>query len=109
MCNAFGLNHPLTIISQRFAERSVPVLFPNGAPNLEPRPRIAITEPAPIVRARPLEEGKAGGEGFELVSLRWGFKPSSPYGGGRRPSKRPETPTSAQLIPLAPDGRILAG
>ena len=82
MCNAFGILHPITVINQRFSERSVPLLFPNGAPNLEPRPRIAITEPAPIVRARPDDAGaRAGDGGFELVSLRWGFKPASPRAG----------------------------
>lgn len=73
MCNSYGLEHPITVINQAFSEIQIPLIFPTGAPNLEPRPLIRPTELAPIVRN--------SAAGVELVSRRWGFKPPQPKAG----------------------------
>lgn len=44
----------------------MPLSFPEGVPNLEPK-EIGITDPAPIVRASPTKGG------FELVVRRWSW------------------------------------
>lgn len=73
MCNTYGLNHPVTLLNQAFSETALPLIFPAGMPNLEPRDQIRPTDPAPIVRC-------AGGE-TQFVSLRWGFQPARPKAG----------------------------
>ncbi len=75
MCNDYGLTHPITRINQRFRVVQMPIIFPEGLPNLEPREDIRPTDPAPIVRTA------AGGEGYEWATLRWGFKPGRPKAG----------------------------
>ena len=58
MCNQHSLKTPLSEIADLFGSRlATPLHYPEGAPNLEPRDEIRITDLAPIVRA-----GTAGPE-----------------------------------------------
>lgn len=50
---------------------------PEAAPNLEPLDDVRPTDPAPVLRA----SGDGLRAGLELVSLRWGFRPSRPKAG----------------------------
>ena len=70
MCNDYGNRIPVSEYSDAFSEIRLPLTFPTGAPNLEPRDDIWPTETAPVVRRTP--------EGAELVQLRWGFDPGRP-------------------------------
>jgi putative SOS response-associated peptidase YedK len=71
MCNDFGHRVPLSEMEQAFSDIRLPLVFPTGRSNLEPREDIWPTELAPVVRR--------GGEGeVELTSLRWGFAPGRP-------------------------------
>ena len=71
MCNDFGHRIPLAELERAFSEIRLPLSFPTGAPNLEPRDDIWPTEAAPVVR-------RSGEGGAELVQLRWGFAPGRP-------------------------------
>ena len=64
MCNLYTQTKSVDEVARLFRELQVPLRFPEGAPNLEPR-EIAITDPAPIVRAH---DG-----GFDLVVRRWSW------------------------------------
>jgi putative SOS response-associated peptidase YedK len=67
MCNLYTQTRSVDEVARLFRTLQVPLRFPEGAPNLEPR-EIAITDPAPIVRL--------GGEaepGPELVVRRWSW------------------------------------
>ena len=66
MCNDFRNTIPTRAINEAFAQLKIPLVFPTGLPNLEPREEIRITESAPVVRRR--LDGEA-----ELVSLRWSW------------------------------------
>ena len=70
MCNDFGLRVPISELEEAFSEVRLPLIFPSGAPNLEPRDDIWPTEVAPVVRRQ--------GDGAELVQLCWGFDPGRP-------------------------------
>ena len=70
MCNDYGNRIPVSEYSDAFSEIRLPLTFPTGAPNLEPRDDIWPTETAPVVRRTP--------EGAELAQLRWGFDPGRP-------------------------------
>jgi putative SOS response-associated peptidase YedK len=72
MCNDFGNRVAYDDYLSAFSQIKLPVVFPTGAPNLEPRDDIWPTEPAPVIRRRD--------EGVELVQLRWGFPPARPKG-----------------------------
>lgn len=69
MCNDYRNPIPLDALRDRFPGLETP----GGAPNLEPRDDVRLTEIAPVVRAT------AGG-GHELVQLRWSWP-----GPGRKP------------------------
>ena len=75
MCNAYGNRISYRTYVEAFDQRRIPVTFPHGPPNLEPRDMIRPTDPAPIIRPT------SDGAGFELVEVRWGFPPSQPKGG----------------------------
>ena len=47
MCNLYTQTKSVDEVARLFRELQVPLRFPEGAPNLEPR-EIAITDPAPI-------------------------------------------------------------
>ncbi|MGE0257917.1 MAG: SOS response-associated peptidase [Alphaproteobacteria bacterium] len=72
MCNDFGNHVPYDDYRLEFSRLRVPLRFPSGAPNLEPRDDIWPTDPAPIIRRM--------GDGIELAELRWGFPPARPKG-----------------------------
>ena len=65
MCNLYTQTKSADAIARLFADMQMPLSFPEGAPNLEPRD-IRITDLAPIVRA-----SEAGG--FELITRRWSW------------------------------------
>ena len=65
MCNDYRSRVELGTIGQEFSDLRIPLVFPEGAPNLEPRDDIRITDRAPILR---WGEGAA-----ELVQRRWSW------------------------------------
>ncbi|HZG10357.1 MAG TPA: SOS response-associated peptidase [Allosphingosinicella sp.] len=71
MCNDYRSRVELGTIGQEFSELRIPLRFPEGLLNLEPRDDIRITDRAPIVRW--------AGEAAELVQRRWSW----PGTGGR--------------------------
>jgi putative SOS response-associated peptidase YedK len=64
MCNLYTQSKSVDEVARLFKEYQMPLRYPDGIPNLEPRD-IAITGPGPIVRA--------GGGKFELVVRRWSW------------------------------------
>ena len=64
MCNLYTQSKSVDEVARLFKELQMPLRYPDGIPNLEPRD-IAITDPGPIVRA--------GGGKFELVVRRWSW------------------------------------
>jgi putative SOS response-associated peptidase YedK len=73
MCNLYRLENGADPVSRFFSDRQVPLSFPEGIPNFQPRD-IRITDPAPIVRAHEAEPGAV-----ELVQRRWSW----PGAGGK--------------------------
>ena len=73
MCNLYTQTRSPDEIAQLFSALQMPISFPEGIPNLQPR-EIAITDSAPIVRS----SGRNGA--FELVVRRWSWP-----GNGARP------------------------
>ena len=67
MCNLYTQKKSVDEIARLFRELELPIAFPEGVPNLQPRD-ICITDPAPIVRAN-----SGGDQGFELVVRRWSW------------------------------------
>lgn len=67
MCNLYTQTRSIDEIASLFRDLEMPLLFPEGAPNLAPRD-ICITDPAPIVRASRDTPGS-----FELVIRRWSW------------------------------------
>ena len=65
MCNLYTQTRSVDEVAALFRELQMPLVFPEGAPNLTPRD-IAITDPGPVVRAGPSGE-------FELVVRRWSW------------------------------------
>ena len=65
MCNLYNQTRSIDEVAALFRELQMPLQFPEGAPNLAPRD-IAITDPAPIVRA-------GASAGHELVVRRWSW------------------------------------
>ena len=65
MCNLYTQTKSVDEVAALFRELQMPLVFPEGAPNLSPRD-IAITDPGPVVRAGPSGE-------FELVVRRWSW------------------------------------
>lgn len=74
MCNAYRLKVGTAAIVEDFAELGVEIRFSEGAPNIEARDDIRITDTAPIVRT---VEGERGAGDF--VQRRWSW----PGPGGR--------------------------
>jgi len=64
MCNLYTQSKSVDEVARLFRDLQMPLSFPEGVPNLEPR-EIAITDPGPIVRA--------GGDDFDLVVRRWSW------------------------------------
>jgi len=92
MCNEFSAQRSLDELLREFGQLNLPLDFAGGRPNLEPRPSVRPTDPAPIIVG---EDG-----GARLKELRWGFP--NPKGGpvinfrseGRR------FPTGRCLVPI---------
>ncbi|MGZ8287032.1 MAG: SOS response-associated peptidase family protein [Allosphingosinicella sp.] len=67
MCNLYSSKVAPDAIASAFEQLRIPLRFPDGMPNIEPRDEIRITERAAIVR-------RGGGEGpAELVQRRWSW------------------------------------
>lgn len=64
MCNLYTQTRSVDEVAQLFRDMQMPLNFPEGIPNLQPR-EIAITDPGPIVRA--------GVGGLDLVVRRWSW------------------------------------
>lgn len=71
MCNLYRLEKNVDAVRRLFAELQIPLTFPEGIPNFQPR-NVRITERAPVVRLNP-----AGAA--ELIERRWSW----PGPGGR--------------------------
>jgi putative SOS response-associated peptidase YedK len=67
MCNLYTQTRAVDAVRQLFAKAQIPIRFPEGIPNLEPRD-VCITDPAPIVRASSFDP-----DGYELVIRRWSW------------------------------------
>ena len=65
MCNLYTQSKSVDEVARLFRELQMPLSFPEGVPNLQPRD-IRITDPAPIVRA------DAAGQ-YALVVRRWSW------------------------------------
>ena len=71
MCNLYTQTRSPDEIAAIFRDLQMPLLFPDGVPNLHPRD-IAITDQGPIVRASKVQPGS-----FELVVRRWSWPQSA--------------------------------
>ena len=66
MCNLYSQTKSVDEVARIFRDLQMPIVFPEGLPNLAPRD-IAITDPGVIVRqAQPAE-------GYELLVRRWSW------------------------------------
>ena len=74
MCNLYTQSKSVDEIARIFRDLQMPLVFPEGAPNLATRD-IAITDPGPIVRLSPSREREEPGEGpsFDLTVRRWSW------------------------------------
>jgi putative SOS response-associated peptidase YedK len=66
VCNLYQLEKSVDAVRRLFAELQIPLTFPEGIPNFQPR-NVRISERAPIVRFN-REQGAA-----ELVERRWSW------------------------------------
>jgi putative SOS response-associated peptidase YedK len=65
MCNLYTQTRSVDEVARIFRHIQIPLVFPDGIPNLEPRD-IAITDPGPIVR-------RGVGDSYDLVVRRWSW------------------------------------
>lgn len=63
MCNLYTQSKSVDEVARLFRDLQMPLTFPEGIPNLQPR-EICITDPGAIVRI---------GNGYELVVRRWSW------------------------------------
>jgi putative SOS response-associated peptidase YedK len=68
MCNDYRLLTNAAELFDGFSETRIKIRFPEGAPNIEAREDVKITDTGPIVRAVEGEPGAA-----ELVQRRWSW------------------------------------
>lgn len=66
MCNLYQLEKSVDAVRRLFADQQIPLSFPEGIPNFQPRD-VRITERAPIVRFNGQEQTA------ELVERRWSW------------------------------------
>jgi putative SOS response-associated peptidase YedK len=66
MCNLYQLEKSVDAVRRLFAELQIPLTFPEGIPNFQPR-NVRITEQAPIIR------WNKDRQGAELVERRWSW------------------------------------
>ena len=91
MCNEFRSERSLSELSEMFSELGRPLDWEGGAPNLEPRPSVRPTDPAPVIIGR---DG-----GVRLRELRWGFPgPRGPVINFRSDGRR--FPNGRCLVPI---------
>lgn len=67
MCNLYTQSRSIDEVARLFRDLSIPLTFPEGVPNLQPKD-IGITDPAPIVRRSRGEE-----DGHDLIVRRWSW------------------------------------
>ena len=72
MCNDYRSRVELGTIGQEYNDLRIPLRFPEGLPNLEPRDDIRITDRAPIVRWSGASAGREPASA-ELVQRRWSW------------------------------------
>jgi len=65
VCNLYTQSKSVDEVAQLFRDIQIPLRFPEGVPNLQPR-EVAITDPGPIVRVA--DDGD-----FDLVVRRWSW------------------------------------
>ena len=68
MCNDYRLTVDVASIIEEFADLKIKIVFSEGAPNIEARQDIKITDVAPIVRT--IEGSRNQGD---LVQRRWSW------------------------------------
>jgi len=68
MCSDYRIRAELGPIEGTFSQTRIPLRFPEGRPNMEPRDDVRITDRAPIIRMSASEEGAA-----EMVQRRWSW------------------------------------
>jgi len=68
MCNDYRLALDIERIREDFADIRIRITFPEGIPNMEPRPDIKITDTAPVVRA-----ASGAGDDGHLIQRRWSW------------------------------------
>jgi putative SOS response-associated peptidase YedK len=66
VCNLYQLEKSVDAVRRLFANLQMPLSFPEGIPNFQPRD-VRISEQAPIIRWR------QAGDGAELVERRWSW------------------------------------
>lgn len=66
MCNDYRNEIAAATIAEEFSQVGLPLRFPGGVPNLQPRADIRITEIAPVVRLA--DDGAT-----ELAQIRWSW------------------------------------
>ncbi len=72
MCNCYRATASLDALRRAFAAEDLPLLLPDGAPNLEPLDNIRPTDVAPILRPA---DPAAPGAGLRLAAARWDLVP----------------------------------
>lgn len=72
MCSQFQVKLPLHVVEASFNQLAIPLRFPQGRPNFEPRDQVTIGDTASVVTG--------DGDGADLVSLPFAWK-----GPGGRP------------------------
>lgn len=71
MCSDYRNRVELAAIDGEFSQLRIPLRFPEGRPNFEPRDDVRITNRAPIVRAAAAGDAEPGAA--ELVQRRWSW------------------------------------
>jgi putative SOS response-associated peptidase YedK len=71
MCNDYGNYVDYADYLAAFSQTRIPVKWPDGIPNLQPRENIWPTDKAPVICR--LEDGTN-----EFSEIRWGFPPAQP-------------------------------
>jgi putative SOS response-associated peptidase YedK len=66
VCNLYQLEKSVDAVRRLFADLQIPLTFPEGIPNFQPRD-VRISEQAPIIR------WSRAGNGAELVERRWSW------------------------------------
>ena len=72
MCNCYRSTVRLEVVKEAFDALRLPLVFPNGAPNLQPLDNIRPTDRAPIIRPLDPTDPSAG---VEIVQARWDLIP----------------------------------